>query len=148
MPGCPVEMGASSHWNTMTFVAALRHDRVEAPWVLDGPINGAAFLTYVEKVLVPTLSPGDVVVMDNLASHKSPATRSAIRSAGAHLLFLPPYSPDLNPIEMAFAKFKHFLRKAGERTREAVWRRIGKILDLFSPNECSNYFTEAGYGSN
>jgi len=108
------------HWNTSTFIAALRHDRIDAPWVFDGPINGEIFRTYVEKVLVPTLRPGDVVVMDNLGSHKSVPVRRAIRAAGAHLLFLPPYSPDLNPIEQAFAKLKHRLRGATARSREAL----------------------------
>ena len=117
------------HWNTMTFVAALRHDRIDAPWVYDGPINGQAFRAYVERVLVPTLTPGDVVVMDNLSSHKGKAIRAAIRNVGARLLFLPAYSPDLNPIEQVFAKLKHLLRKAAERTRETTWRRIGTLLD-------------------
>jgi transposase len=135
------------HWNTMTFLAALRCDRIDAPWVLDGPINGKAFQTYVEQVLVPTLRPGDVVIMDNLGSHKGPAIRSAIRAAGAKLFFLPPYSPDLNPIEQVFAKLKHFLRKAEERTIEATWKRIGELLDLFSPAECANYLANAGYAS-
>jgi len=135
------------HWHTMTFLAALRHDRIDAPWVLGGPINGAAFLTYVEKVLVPTLRPGDVVIMDNLGSHKGPAIRAAIRGAGARLIFLPPYSPDLNPIEQLFAKLKHLLRKAAERSKEALWRRIGNLLDLFSPQECANYLENAGYAS-
>lgn len=135
------------HWNTMTFLAALRHDRIDAPWVLDGPINGAAFLTYVEKVLVPTLRPGDIVIMDNLSSHKGVAVRKAIRDAGARLLFLPPYSPDLNPIEQMFAKLKHLLRKAAERSKEALWRRIGNLLDLFPAQECANYLKNAGYAS-
>jgi transposase len=135
------------HWNTMTFLAALRCDRIDAPWVLDGPINGKAFRTYVEQVLAPTLHPGDVVIMDNLSSHKAPAIRAAIRAAGAKLFFLPPYSPDLNPIEQVFAKLKHFLRKAAERTIEATWKRIGALLDLFSPAECANYLVNAGYAS-
>ena len=135
------------HWNTMTFLAALRCDRIDAPWVLDGPINGKAFQTYIEQILVPTLHPGDVVIMDNLSSHKAPAIRAAIRAAGAKLFFLPPYSPDLNPIEQVFAKLKHFLRKAAERTIEATWKRIGALLDLFSPAECANYLVNAGYAS-
>ncbi len=135
------------HWNTVTFLAALRHDRIDAPWVLDGPINGEAFLTYVEKVLVPTLTPGDIVIMDNLSSHKGVAVRKAIRSTGARLFFLPPYSPDLNPIEQVFAKLKHLLRKAAERSKEALWRRIGSLLDLFSAQECANYLENAGYAS-
>ncbi len=135
------------HWKTMTFLAALRHDRIDAPWVIDGPINGDSFAVYVEQVLVPTLAPGDIVVMDNLGSHKGKRVRAAIRAAGAHLLFLPPYSPDLNPIEQMFAKLKHLLRKAAERTTEAVWTRIGSLLDRFSPDECANYFVNSGYAS-
>jgi len=135
------------HWKTMTFLAALRCDRIDAPFVLDGPINGEWFLAYVEQVLVPTLSPGDVVVMDNLGSHKGKAVRRAIRRAGAHLIFLPPYSPDLNPIEQVFAKLKTLLRKAAERTVEATWRRIGQLLDRFSPAECANYLVNSGYAS-
>ena len=135
------------HWKTMTFLAALRHDRIDAPWVFDGPINGDSFRTYVEQELVPTLSPGDIVVWDNLGSHKSQAVRAAIRAAGAHLLFLPPYSPDLNPIEQVFAKLKHLLRKAAERTVEATWGRIGDLLNQFSPQECANYLVNSGYAS-
>ncbi len=135
------------HWKTMTFVAALRHDRIDAPWVLDGPINGDSFRTYVEQVLVPTLGPGDIVIMDNLGSHKGRAARTAIRAAGARLLFLPPYSPDLNPIEQVFAKLKHLLRNAAQRTVQATWRRIGQLLDHFSPTECANYLVNAGYAS-
>jgi putative transposase len=115
--------------------------------VLDGPINGAAFRTYVERVLVPTLAPGDVVVMDNLSSHKSVAVRRLLRAAGVHLLFLPPYSPDLNPIEQVFAKLKHLLRNAAERSKEAVWRRIGDLLERFSAEECARYLLNAGYAS-
>jgi len=133
------------HWRTLTFLAALRHDRIEAPCVIDGPINGETFLAYVEQILVPTLRPGDVVVIDNLGSHKSKAVRRAIRAAGAKLFYLPPYSPDLNPIEQVFAKLKTLLRKAAERTVEATWRRIGALLDCFSPAECANYFANAGY---
>ena len=135
------------HWRTMTFIAALRVDRIDAPCVLDGPVNANAFQTYVQHFLVPTLAPGDVVVMDNLSSHKSPAVRKAIRKAGAHLFFLPPYSPDLNPIEQVFAKLKHLLRQAAERTSEATWKRIGTLIDRFSPQECANYFQNAGYAS-
>jgi len=135
------------HWRTMTFLAALRSDRIDAPFVLDGPINGTSFRAWVEQCLVPTLVPGDVVVMDNLGSHKGKAVRAAIRHAGAHLLFLPPYSPDLNPIENVFAKLKHLLREAQERSPEATWRRIGTLLDRFSPSECANYITNAGYAS-
>jgi transposase len=132
-------------WRTLTFLAALRHDRVSAPCVIDGPINGRAFLAYVEQVLVPTLVPGDVVIMDNLGSHKGKAVRHAIRKAGAKLFFLPPYSPDLNPIEQVFAKLKTLLRKAAERSIEATWQRIGLLLDTFTPEECQAYFRHAGY---
>ena len=135
------------HWKTLTFIAALRHDRIDAPWVIDGPINGETFLLYVETQLAPTLSPGDVVVMDNLGSHKGKAARAAIRAKGAHLLFLPPYSPDLNPIEQVFAKLKHLMRKAQPRNVEATWRKAGQLLDLFSPTECANYLVNSGYGS-
>lgn len=133
------------HWKTMTFLAALRHGGVDAPWLIDGPINGEIFRTYVEKVLVPVLRPGDVVVMDNLGSHKSKAVRRAIRAAGAKLFFLPKYSPDLNPIEMLFAKLKHWLRRAAARTTDAVCDAIAPILDTVTPNECTNYFAQAGY---
>jgi transposase len=134
-------------WKTLTFLAALRHDRITAPFVLDGPINGEAFLAYVEQVLVPTLKPGDIVVMDNLGSHKNRAIRDAIHAAGARLMFLPPYSPDLNPIEQVFAKLKTLLRKAEERTVEAVWKRIGSLLKCFDPAECAAYCRNAGYAS-
>jgi transposase len=133
------------HWKTMTFLAALRCDRIDAPCVLDQPINGASFLEYVEQFLVPTLSPRDIVIMDNLSSHKRPAIRAAIRSVGARLLFLPPYSPDLNPIEQVFAKLKHLMRKAAERSAEATWKRIGTLLDDFPPNECAAYLVNSGY---
>ena len=131
----------------MTFLAALRAERIDAPWVIDGPIDGASFLTYVEAVLVPSLTPGDIVIMDNLGSHKSPAVRAAIRKAGAKLFFQPPYSPDLNPIEQMFSKLKHLLRKAAERTVEATWRKIGILLDKFTPKECQAYLVNAGYAS-
>jgi transposase len=134
-------------WRTLTFLAALRSDAITAPCVVDGPINGATFLAYVEQVLVPTLRPGDIVIMDNLGSHKSQAVRTAIRRAGAKLFFLPPYSPDLNPIEQVFSKLKTLLRKASERTVEATWKRIGQLLDAFSPKECANYLVNAGYAS-
>jgi transposase len=132
-------------WRTTTFLAALRHDRIEAPWVLDGPIDGESFRTYVEKVLVPTLKPGDIVIMDNLGSHKGKAVRQLIRSAGAKLFFLPKYSPDLNPIEQVFAKLKHLLRKCAARTVEAICAAIGQLLHAFTPQECVNYFENAGY---
>jgi transposase len=135
------------HWRTLTFLAALRHDRIEAPCVIDGPINGESFLAYVEQVLVPALKPGDIVIIDNLGSHKGKAVRRAIRAAGAKLFFLPPYSPDLNPIEQVFAKLKTLLRKAAERTVEATWKRIGALLNVFTPNECANYLVNAGYAS-
>jgi putative transposase len=134
------------HWNTMTFVAALRHDRIEAPWLLDGPINGAKFRLYVEQVLVPTLRGNELVIMDNLGSHKSRAVRRAIRRTGARLFLLPKYSPDLNPIEQVFAKLKHLLRKAAARTRDAVCTTIGQLLDAYTPEECRNYFRNSGYG--
>ena len=135
-------------WKTMTFLAALRHDRIEAPCVFDGPINAERFLAYVEQFLLPTLAKGDVVIMDNLGSHKGKAVRRAIRGAGARLLLLPKYSPDLNPIEQVFAKLKSQLRKADERTVDAVCKRIGEILGTFAPQECANYLTNAGYASN
>jgi transposase len=133
------------HWKTMTFLAALRHDRVDAPWLIDGPIDGQSFLQYVEQVLAPTLKPGDLVIIDNLGSHKGKAVRQAIRAAGAKLFFLPKYSPDLNPIEKFFAKLKHWLRKAASRTVDAVYKAVAEILPLTSPAECSNYFAQAGY---
>ena len=133
------------HWTTTTFLAALRHDRIDAPWLLDGPIDGETFRTYVENVLVPTLRPGDIVMMDNLGSHKSLAVRQLIRQAGAKLFFLPKYSPDLNPIEQVFAKLKHRLRKAAARTLQAICAEIGKALETFTPQECRNYFRNSGY---
>jgi len=134
-------------WRTLTFLAALRHDRIDAPCVLDGPINGQLFLAYVEQFLVPTLGKGDIVIMDNLGSHKGQAVRQAIRGCGARLLFLPPYSPDLNPIEQVFAKLKTLLRKAQERSLDATWKRIGSLLDAFPPHECANYLKNSGYAS-
>src|SRR5713101_51095 len=132
-------------WKTMTFLAALRHDRIDAPWLVDGPINGERFRLYVEKVLVPSLRPGDLVIMDNLGSHKGQAVRHAIRAAGAKLFFLPKYSPDLNPIEQVFAKLKHLLRKAAARTLEAVVAAVGELLGTYTARECANYFVNAGY---
>ena len=129
----------------MTFLAALRHDRIEAPWLLDGPINGEKFRLYVDRVLVPTLAPGDIVVMDNLGSHKGSDVRRAIRSTGAKLFFLPKYSPDLNPIEQVFAKLKHLLREAAARSFDALAAVIGRLLDSFTPKECINYFVNSGY---
>ena len=131
---------------TLTFLAALREDRVEAPWLLDGPINAESFRIYVKQVLVPTLRQGDIVVMGNLGSHKSKAVRQAIRAAGTHLFFLPKYSPDLNPIEQFFAKLKHRLRKAAKRTIDEVSHAIAPILAAVSTKECANYFAHDGYG--
>jgi transposase len=135
------------HWKTTTFVGGLRLGGMTAPMVLDGPMTGGWFLAYVEQVLVPTLRPGDVVILDNLAAHKNAAIRAAIEAAGASLRFLPPYSPDLNPIENAFAKLKALLRKAGARTVDQLWSAIASAIDTFTPNECANYFTAAGYAS-
>jgi len=135
------------HWKTATFLAALRHDRIEAPCLFDGPINGERFLAYVEQFLVPTLKPGDIVVLDNLGSHKGKLVRRAIRAAGARLLFLPKYSPDLNPIEQVFAKMKTLLRKAAARSLDAVADAIACILAVYTPAECANYLSNAGYAS-
>ena len=132
-------------WKTMTFLAALRHDRIDAPWFLEGPIDGDSFRLYVEKVLLPTLGPRDIVIMDNLGSHKGKAVRQFIRSVGAKLFFLPKYSPDLHPIEQVFAKLKHFLRKAAAPTVEAVCVAIGEILQAFTPEQCASYLTNSGY---
>jgi len=133
------------HWKTTTFVGALRLSGMTAPMVLDGPMNGAWYLAYVQQVLAPTLKPGDVVIMDNLAAHKSTPVRDAIEAVGARLLFLPPYSPDLNPIENAFAKLKALLRKAAARSIEQLWDAIARIIQTYSPHECANYFAAAGY---
>lgn len=133
------------HWKTTTFVAALRHDALKAPMVTDGPINGALFLAWVREFLCPSLRPGDIVIADNLSSHKVAGVREAIESVGATICYLPPYSPDLNPIEKLFAKFKALLRRAQARTVEALWQRIGELLDDFSPQECANYFRASGY---
>jgi transposase len=133
------------HWKTTTFLAGLRITGMMAPMVLDGPINRLAFQAYVEQVLVPELRPGDIVVMDNLSSHKGPGVRQAIEAAGARLLYLPPYSPDFNPIENAFSKLKALLRKAAARTRDALWAAVGTALKAFTAEECRNYFTAAGY---
>ena len=133
------------HWKTTTFTGALRLDGMTAPMVLDGPMNGAAFLAYVEQVLVPTLRPGDTVIMDNLPAHKPQGVRQAIERAGARLAYLPPYSPDFNPIENAFAKLKALLRRAAARTIPELWQAIADALPQFTPAECANYFTAAGY---
>jgi transposase len=135
------------HWQTLTFIAALRHDRIDAPCVIDGPINGLLFTAYVEQFLAPTLAPGDIVVLDNLGSHKGEAAKDAVRARGAHMIFLPPYSPELNPIEQLFAKVKHWMRHAAERGHDATWRRVGQLLDIVSPTECANYLRNAGYAS-
>ncbi len=135
------------HWRTLTFLGALRCDRLTAPCVFDGPINGQCFRAYVEQQLVPVLEPGDIVVMDNLGSHKSAAVRQMIRDAGARLWYLPPYSPDLNPIEQAFAKIKHWMRHAQKRTVEETWRHVGHLVSTIEPQECANYFANAGYAS-
>ena len=132
------------HWKTTTFVAALRHDEMTAPLVIDRPMNGIAFRAYIEQMLAPTLKAGDMVIMDNLSAHKVHGVREAIEAAGANLVYLPPYSPDFNPIEQVFAKLKALLRKAAERTIDALWDTIGNLLDLFPPQECKNYFTYAG----
>jgi transposase len=133
------------HWKTTTFTGALRLTGMTAPFVYDGAMNGAVFLAYVEQVLVQTLKPGDTVVMDNLPAHKSAAVREAIEKIGATLMFLPPYSPDFNPIENAFAKLKALLRKAAERTVTGLWNTVGDLIDQFTPAECANYFRAAGY---
>ena len=133
------------HWKTTTFVAGLRLSGIDAPMVIDGPINGEIFLAYVRQVLVSALRPGDIVVMDNLGSHKGAGVRVAVEAAGAELRFLPPYSPDFNPIENAFSKLKAFLRKAAARTRDQLWDAVAQAIDRFDPGECANYFTAAGY---
>lgn len=135
------------HWKITTFVAGLRCDALTAPFVIDRPMNGPIFRTYLERCLIPTLTPGDIVIMDNLSSHKVAGVREAIERAGARLVYLPPYSPDLNPIEQLFAKLKALLRKAAERSIQALWATIGRLLDAFSPEECANYLRHAGYAS-
>ena len=135
------------HWRTMTFVAALRCDQIVAPCVFDGPINGQSFKAWIDKQLLEVIAPGDIVVMDNLGSHKSVEIGRAIRARGARLWYLPAYSPDLNPIEQAFSKIKHWMRRAQRRTVEDTWRQIGHLVQTFSPDECCNYFTNAGYAS-
>lgn len=135
------------HWRTQTFIAGLRCAALTAPWVLDGPMNRDAFDLYIETQLAPTLEPGDVVVLDNLAAHKSQRAAEALKARGAWFLFLPPYSPDLNPIEMAFSKLKAHLRAKCARTFDALWQAVGNICDLYDPDECWNYFNAAGYAS-
>jgi transposase len=134
------------HWRTTTFVAGLRQTGIIAPLVLDGPMTGPAFCAYVEQFLAPALEPGDVVVLDNLAAHRVEGVRQAIKAAGASILYLPPYSPDLNPIEQLFAKLKALLRKAAARTKDTLWATIGRLLDTMPPSECSNFLTHCGYG--
>ena len=133
------------HWGTQTFIAALRCDGLTAPWIINGPMNRQTFEVYVETQLAPTLQPGDVVILDNLSSHKSERAKAILKKRGAWFLFLPPYSPDLNPIEMAFAKLKAHLRRIGARTIDALWKAVGNICDLYTPDECWNYLREAGY---
>ena len=135
------------HWKTLTFLAGLRHDRIVAPCVIDGPINGLSFTAWVSQFLAPTLRPGDIVIADNLGSHKGRPVRDALRAVGAKLFLLPAYSPDLNPIEMVFAKLKTLLRKADERSVETTWRRIGDLLATFTGQECAAYLRHAGYAS-
>ena len=135
------------HWKITTFVAGLRCGAVTAPFVIDRPMNGPIFRTYLERCLIPTLTPGDIVIMDNLSAHKVAGVREALEAAGAKLVYLPPYSPDLNPIEQLFAKLKALLRKAAARSIEALWTTIGHLLDAFSPEECANYLRHAGYAS-
>lgn len=140
-----VDHAPFGHWRTQTFVAALRHDRLDAPWVIDGAMNAEMFELYVETQLAPTLRVGDVVILDNLSSHKSPGAAAALRKVGAWFLFLPPYSPDLNPIEMAFSKLKALIRKAAARTYDQLWAAVGHVCALFTEEECYNYFKAAGY---
>ena len=143
-----VDYAPFGHWHTQTLIAGLRHDGLTAPWVIQGAINRERFILYIETQLAPTLKPGDVVILDNLSSHKSPKAAEALRAVGAWFLFLPPYSPDLNPIEMAFAKLKALIRKAAARTYDDLWKAAGTVCDLYSPNECQNYFEAAGYEAN
>ncbi len=133
------------HWATTTFTAGLRHDRIIAPLVLDGPMNGETFLSWVEQFLAPALKPGDIVILDNLSAHKVIGVAAAIEAVGAELLYLPPYSPDLNPIEMLFSKLKTLIRRGAWRTQEALWQGIGETIEKVSPQECSNYLRHAGY---
>ncbi|BAI76853.1 transposase (plasmid) [Azospirillum sp. B510] len=133
------------HWKTTTLIAGLRTTGIVAPYVLDGPINATVFRAYVEQVLAPTLQSGDILILDNLSSHKVAGVREAVEARGARVLYLPPYSPDLNPIEQAFAKLKALLRKAAERSRDGLWNAIGRIIDIYKPNECRNLFKNAGY---
>ncbi len=140
-----VDHAPFGHWQTQTFIAALRHDRLDAPWVIGGPINRELFDLYIETQLAPTLRKGDVVILDNLATHRSPKAAAILKDIGAWFLFLPPYSPDLNPIEMAFAKLKALIRKAAARTYDQLWKAVGQVCDLFTEEECYNFFKAAGY---
>ena len=140
-----VDAAPHGHWNTSTFIAGLRQDGLVAPCVFNGAVNGELFLAYVEQQLAPTLLPDDIVIADNLSSHKVAGVREVIETCGASLRFLPPYSPDLNPIEQAFAKLKELLRAEAARTIDALWTAVGQLLDRFTPEECANYFTHAGY---
>ena len=145
--GTRLKAGAPfGHWATQTFIAGLRSDGLVAPWVVDQPMNRQIFDTYVETQLAPTLQPGDVVILDNLPSHKSTKADAILKQRGAWFLFLPPYSPDLNPIEQVFAKLKALLRKAAARTVGSLWDAVGSLLQRFGPHECSNYFANSGYG--
>lgn len=141
-----IDYAPGGHWNTTTFLAGLRKDALVAPLVVDGPINGEIFLAWIKQHLAPTLKKGDIVVMDNLSSHKVQGVLEALKAVGAEVLYLPPYSPDFNPIEMVFSKLKAFLRKFKERTLDALWNRIGSLMVAFSAQECSNYFLHCGYG--
>ncbi len=140
-----VDHAPFGHWNTQTFIAALRHDRLDAPWVIDGAMNGEFFDLYVKTQLAPTLQKGDVVILGNLATHKSPKAAATLTDIGAWFLFLPPYSPDLNPIEMAFSKIKTLVRKAAARTYDQLWKAVGNVCNLFTEEECYNFFNAAGY---
>ncbi len=140
-----VDRAPHGHWKTTTFVSALRHDQLTAPLVVDGPMNSALFLAYTQRVLLPTIRPGDIVVLDNLSSHKAGGVRQAIESVGAQLLYLPPYSPDFNPIEMAYSKLKWLVRSAAQRTVEGLWNLLGQLLDRFPPDECLRYIRHCGY---
>jgi transposase len=143
-----VDHAPFGHWRTQTFIAALKHDRLDAPWVIDGAMNGEMFDLYVQTQLAPSLREGDVVILDNLSSHKSPKAAQILRDIGAWFLFLPPYSPDLNPIEMAFSKLKTLIRKAAARTYDQLWQAVGQVCNLFSDEECYNFFKAAGYEAN
>jgi transposase len=143
-----VDHAPFGHWTTQTFIAALRHDRLDAPWVIGGAINREFFDLYVATQLAPTLHKGDVVILDNLATHRSPKANAILKDIGAWFLFLPPYSPDLNPIEMAFAKLKALIRKAAARTYDQLWKAVGHVCDIFTEEECYNFFKAAGYETN